>query len=252
MSAAPALTGFRGDLLVIVGDAPFLTGRILKDLLRKHRDTGAAATLMTAVIDPPPPYGRIVRNEQGEIRKIVEDRDASPAEKKITELNTSHYCFRAEKALPLLYRLGTNNDQGEYYLPDVIQLLVERGERVETRLSKNPDVLMGINSREDLSRANRLLLEKITRDWMAKGVTIVNPGQVYIEPDVKIGKDTVLCPFTSLLGNTRIGEGCRIGPQVKLENARVGNGCRVEFAMIENRIIGDNQTLGPFVYMKKE
>ena len=246
MMVSQTLKTFRGDLLVLAGDTPFLTGQILRKLIQHHKKTGAAATLMTAFIDPPPAYGRIVRDASGRILRIVEEKDASAAEKKITEVNTSHYIFKTEAVFPLLSRLSAENAQGEYYLTDIIQLLVQDSNRVETLTAHDPNVLIGINSRIDLSRAAQTLQEKITQKHMQNGVTIVHPSSVYIEPDVKIGTDTVVHPFCFLTGKTSVGKRCVIGPQVKLVDAKIGDGCAVEFSVIKRRKIENGAAIGPF------
>ncbi|MBN1781598.1 NTP transferase domain-containing protein [bacterium] len=249
MVCSETLKSFKGDLLVLAGDTPFLTARILSRLIRTHQKTGAAATMMTAIMDPPLSYGRIVRDDKNRIQRIVEARDASREEKKICEVNTSHYCFRAEKLFPCLDRLSTNNDQGEYYLTDVIQMLVEQGETVESLTSDDPGVLMGINSRVHLAEAHEMLGRQIKIRHMENGVTLPDPASVYIEPDVRIGADTVIGPGTVLLGTTRIGPDCIIGPHVKLLNADIGEGCKIEFSVIEHRKIARHSVIGPMAFM---
>ncbi len=252
MMAQNHLKDFQGDILVLAGDTPFLTGSVLKQLIRHHQKKKAAATMMTAVIDPPPAYGRIVRDGSGHVLRIVEERDASKEEKKITEVNTSHYCFQAGSVFPLLSSLNRDNDQGEYYLTDVIQLLVQKGKGVETRTVDDPHVLVGINSRRDLNRACRILQNNIIDRLSSGGVTIVDSSSVMIEPDVKIGKDTIIHPFTSLSGKTVIGQECIIGPQVKLLNAKISDRCRIEFSVIENREIEAGAVIGPFASLSGE
>ena len=252
MIATSALKKFHGDLLVLAGDTPLLTSQILKKLVSRHQRTNAAATMMTAIIDPPLGYGRIIRNPSGQIQRIVEARDATSEEKQITEVNTSHYCFKSETVLPLLSKLKTDNDQGEYYLTDIIEMLVQRGDKVESITSDDPNVLLGINNRTHLSEIHQILQKKIIRKLMDNGVTIVDPNSVYIEPDVKIRQDTIIYPFTSLLGKTIIKQGCSIGPQVKLMNARIGEQCKIQFTVIENRTIENGAVKGPFAYISGE
>jgi bifunctional UDP-N-acetylglucosamine pyrophosphorylase/glucosamine-1-phosphate N-acetyltransferase len=249
MAAAPSLKGFDGTILVLAGDAPFLTDSMLKKLMQKHIKSNAEATMMTAIVDPPPAYGRIIRAMDGRVLRIVEERDASAEEKKITEVNTSHYCFDAKKVLPLLSKIQSNNDQGEFYLTDIIGILVQAGRQVETMTTRDPMVLMGINSRSDLARANTYLKKKLVDHWMKNGVTIIDPTSVYIEPEVRIGRDTILYPFTSLMGNTHIQTNCIIGPQVMLRDARIQEGSRIQFSVIENRIIEKQASVGPFASM---
>ena len=251
MTAAPGLKNFRGNLLVLAGDTPFLSGEILRALIDKQRNSGAAAAMLTAVMDPPGAYGRIVR-ENGRIARIVEARDATPDELRITEVNTSHYCFRAEKVLPLLDRLRTNNDQGEYYLTDVIRMLAQEGETVESVTSEDPDILMGINNRVHLAEATAILRRRITEKWSREGVTFIDPDSAYVEPDVSIGGDTVVWPGVFLSGRTAIGSECRIGPHVRILDSRIGDRCAVEFAVIERRDIPPDGTIGPFAYLTSE
>ena len=252
LTASESLKDFKGDILVLAGDTPLLTGNILKKLIKKHKTKNASATMMTAVIDPPPAYGRVIRDESGRILRIVEDRDATREEKAVTEVNTSHYCFSAEKILPLLSSLDTRNDQGEYYLTDVIHLLARRNETIETVASDDPNVLMGINSRKDLSQVSKLLKNQILEKWMERGVTVIDPESVHIEADVTIGRDTTIHPFTSLEGRTRIGQHCRIGPQVRLTDAKIGDECRVEFSVIEKRTLKEGSTIGPLACITGE
>jgi len=252
MMAADTLKNFKGDILVLAGDTPLLTGTILKKLIIRHKAADASATMMTAVIDPPPAYGRIVRDASGRIIRIVEDRDASKEEKRITEVNTSHYCLKAEKVLPLLSALEANNDQEEYYLTDIIHLLTRNDDRIETVTSKDSKILLGINSRVDLSSVTQILRNDILQNWMKSGITVIDPDATHIEPDVKIGRDTTIHPFSSIQGKTRIGKNCHIGPQVRLKDATIGNGCQIEFSVIEKRKIKDGSTVGPFAYMSGE
>ncbi len=154
--AAKALKGVKDDILVLAGDTPLLTANILRKLIKHHKKAGAAATMMTAIIDPPPAYGRIIRDESGHVLRIVEERDASVEEKKITEVNTSHYCFQAKDVFPLLSLLKRDNDQKEYYLTDVIHLLVQRQKKVETLTPDDPHILVGINSRFELDKATSM------------------------------------------------------------------------------------------------
>jgi bifunctional UDP-N-acetylglucosamine pyrophosphorylase/glucosamine-1-phosphate N-acetyltransferase len=249
MTAGEKLRGFRGDVLVLAGDTPFLTAGVLKKLIARHKKTGASATMMTAVMDPPLSYGRIVRDGSKKLVCIVEERDATPEQKRITEVNTSHYVFRWEDVFPLLSRLGSKNDQGEYYLTDVIQMLVKSGRPVETLTADDPAVLMGINNRKHLSEAQAWLQSKVVDNLLEQGVTVVDPKSVYIEPGVRVGTDTVIHPFTTLTGRTKIGNECAIGPCVRLADTVIGDCCRVEFAVLENRKIDAGKTIGPFAFM---
>ncbi|NQT24736.1 bifunctional UDP-N-acetylglucosamine diphosphorylase/glucosamine-1-phosphate N-acetyltransferase GlmU [candidate division KSB1 bacterium] len=249
MMAAPLLKNVKADILVLAGDTPFLTADILKKLIRKQQKTGAEATMLTANMDPAGAYGRIIRDTRGKITSIVEARDATPEQLKIIEVNTSHYCFRAESVIPLLKKLETNNDQGEYYLTDIIHMLASKNKRIESITSNDPNVLMGINNRAHLSEAHTILRDQLIEGWSEKGVTFIDPQQVTIEPDVRIGNDTLIYPGTLLTGNTVIGKGCKIGPQVRITDSKIGDGCHIEFSVLENRKIEKDATVGPFAYL---
>lgn len=246
MMAKPNLENVKGDLLVLAGDTPFLTGEILQALIDKQKETGAAATMLTAIMDPAGAYGRIVRDSQGNVSSIVEARDCTPDQLEITEVNTSHYCFDAEKVLPLLDQLSTDNDQGEYYLTDVIHLLVAQNEKIETITSDDPNVLMGINNRLHLAEANEILRKQLVEKWCLEGVSIIDPSSVHLETDVEIATDTVIYAGTMLTGNTKIEAGCTLGPNVRIKDSKIGEGCHVEFAVVENREIPAGTTIGPF------
>jgi bifunctional UDP-N-acetylglucosamine pyrophosphorylase/glucosamine-1-phosphate N-acetyltransferase len=246
MMAAPLLKNAKADILVLAGDTPFLTAEILKKLIRKQQQTGAEATMLTANMDPAGAYGRIIRDAKGRISGIVEARDATPEQLKITEVNTSHYCFRAESVLPLLNGLDTKNDQGEYYLTDIIHMLASEGKRIESITSNDPNVLMGINNRAHLSEAHTIMRDQMVGKWSDKGVTFIDPKQVTVEPDVRIGNDTFIYPGVLLTGKTVIGNGCRIGPNVRIADSKIGDGCRIEFSVIENRTIEKGAVIGPF------
>ncbi|MCD6117053.1 NTP transferase domain-containing protein [bacterium] len=252
MIASEELKEFHGDLLVLVGDAPFLTPDIIKKLVLRHRETGASATMMTAIMDPPPAYGRIVRDKDGKVIRIVEERDATPEEKKITEVNTSHYCFRSEDVLPLLNSLGTNNDQGEYYLTDIIEFLTGKGALVETLPETDPDVLKGINSQEDLTSAVKRIKTDIIKVHMNNGVIFPDPDSVYIEESVSIKEGTIIHPFTYISGSTTIGSFCEIGPFATIKNAAVGNQCRILHSIIYGIELKDSSKPEPFSHLSKD
>ncbi len=251
LMAADRLKTFKGNLLVVAGDTPLLSGSVLRSLVKAHQKSDNAATMMTACLDPTPPYGRIVRNEEKLVLRIVEEWDASPSEKKINEVNTSHYCFHAGTVLPLLSEIGLDNDQKEYYLTDIVEILANHNKQIATRSIKDHDVLLGINSRQDLARITRILQTKICEDWMDRGVTLLDSGSTTIEPDVRIGQDTVIHPYTTLSGKTVIGTNCTIGPQTLLKDAKIGNNSRVEYSVVENCSIEKEAVIGPFASIQK-
>ena len=193
-----------------------------------------------------------MRDGQGRVLRIVEQRDATPEERLITEVNTSHYCFRSEKVFPLLEQLGTDNDQGEYYLTDIIAMLSEAGERIETLTAEDADVLKGINDKSELSSAETLLKAKMVEEMRGRDISIPDPAQVYIEADVKVGDETTLHPFIVLRGRTEIGKHCVIGPHTRLDHAILGDHCTVETSVIQNRKLPNNTQVGPFAALSGE
>ncbi len=220
-----ALSDFHGQLLVLVGDAPFLTRQVMEQLVTYHRDhPEVAATLLTAIYETPPPYGRVVRDATGQVVRIVEDKDADEEIKKIKEVSTSHYAFDKDTVFPLLKEIRNDNAQGEYYLPDVIGLLIQRGHRVAALPVDDPFTTFGINTRRDLVTGIAEMRRRIVDRWLDAGVTILDPQTTFIDSTVEIGADTIIYPFTHLEKGTRIGKGCRIGPFVYLSRAHVPDG----------------------------
>ena len=230
-SAAPLLAGHRGGLLVLVGDNPYITAGELRRLIDRHREGRAACTLISAVFPGEvPPFGRIVRGADGLVERIVEERDATPAERLIREVNASIYLLDAPTAFPLLARISNDNAKREYYLTDIVALIRGQGGGVEALAAADPDVAIGINDRLDLQRAQAKFNQRRLRQLMLEGgVTVLQPETVTVEHDVEIGRDTVLYPCTYLAAGTRIGRGCAIGPFACLRNVRVGDGERREF-----------------------
>ena len=243
MAAEPALRNFTGDLFVLVGDAPFITADILRNLLQKHRQGKQAATFLTAVFEKVPPYGRIVRGDDGHVHAIVEEVDCTEEQKKINEVNSSHYCFRAEVVLPLLKEIPRNPNKGEYFLTDIVEILYRHGYFVETHPAEDARVLKGINSRRDLVEAIALMREQVTEKWLSEGVTILDPATSFIDSTVHIGRDTLIYPNTFLAAGTVIGKNCRIGPFVEMRGARISDGAVLSFVSITQATPGQTQQL---------
>jgi len=249
MQAAPKLRGFEGDLLVFSGDSPFLSADVFRKLLRHHRKKRAAATILTAILAEPGPYGRIVRGLDGRVIRIVEKKDASQAEYSIPEVNSGTYVFDAAVVLPLLKELDTNNVQGEYYLTDVIEMLFVRRMVVETLVADDNYVVLGVNDRGELAQAMRIFRDRHIEKLMTGGVTFVDPSATYVDATVSIGQDTVVYPFTCLENGTVIGKHCRIGPNVRVSNSRIGDGVRLEFAVVEDSRLKKGSSVAPFSHL---
>lgn len=248
--AKPLLKGFYGDLCVLVGDAPFLTPEIVKNLIHKHRQSSADATLITTMFPKTPPYGRVVRDSTGTILRIVEAKDATPDELKIREVNTSHYCFKAEVVLPLLSEIKNDNVQKEYYLTDIFEILSRHKKKIDNLLVEDYHIVLGINTREDFASALKLMYQRKSLYFMNHGVTIIDPDSTYIDNSVKVGSDTIIYPFTFIEKNSNIGKECIIGPFVKITNSKINNHCQIQYASIDNSTLIKGSILGPFASLK--
>jgi len=222
------LSGFEGSVIVIAGDMPLVRRQVMIELTDIREETGDAATIATTVLDDPTGYGRIVRDHNGELFAIVEDRDCNEQQRAITEVNPSYYCFDAKKLFDVLAKIEPANTRGEYYLTDAIGLLRENGERVSAKLKISPDDALGVNSRIDLATVNRLMQDRIQATAVDAGVTIVDPDNTWIEADVSIGCDTMIYPFTFVGRGATIGSGCCIGPFAHVgATETVGDGVQV-------------------------
>ena len=240
------------QLLILCGDAPFITPETLKALLALHQEGNCAATLLSSQVLDPTGYGRIIRNSKNYVKKIVEEKDATPEEKKIQEINSGVYCFNPEKLLKILPQLKNQNAKGEFYLTDVIEFLHEQGESIKTLLAKpeDTDEALGINSRADLANAEIIMQQKIMRRWMNAGVTFINPMTSFVGKEVQIGKDTEILPGTLLLGKTKIGNGCKIGPHSYIKDSTVGDTVRIRASFIYGTKIGSHCKIGPFTHLR--
>ncbi|MGC8972057.1 MAG: bifunctional UDP-N-acetylglucosamine diphosphorylase/glucosamine-1-phosphate N-acetyltransferase GlmU [bacterium] len=238
-------------VLVVNGDAPLITSDILEGLLEAHKDE-ISAVVLTTILDDPIHYGRVVKDKDGNIVKIVEAKDASSEEKAIKEVNSGAYCFSTEELRVAIERLDNNNAQGEYYITQLIEILNSMGKRIIAYQTDLGSLALGINSRLDLALATKRLLEQKIEELMDKGITIVSPENTYIEPEVRVGQDTVIEPFSVLKGKTIIGEKCTIGPSTYLLNAEIGNECEIFYSVIKNSKIESNVRVGPFAHIRDE
>ncbi len=243
--AARWLAGRGGDVLVLCGDAPLVRRESLGALVRLHRREKNAATLLTASVPNPQGYGRI-RRTAGRPTAIVEDRDATPAERELREINSGTYCFRVKDLLEGLRHLRPNNAKGEYYITDVISFLVNRGRSVGALCLPDGDEILGVNNRRELAEAGQRLNRRFLERLMDGGVTIVDPATTYVDASVRVGSDTVIEPQTSLRGATRVGRHCRIGPLTRLENCLVADGVRLEASFGENARVESGARVGPW------
>jgi bifunctional UDP-N-acetylglucosamine pyrophosphorylase / glucosamine-1-phosphate N-acetyltransferase len=251
-AAREALTGFDGDVLVVAGDSPLLTPELLQALVAQHRQARAVATVLTFEPDRPLPYGRIVRDDRGAVRAIVEEGDASEAERAIPELNSSTYVFAAPELWASLDRLEPDNVQDELYLTDTVRALVDEGKLVATHRSNDPGAPVGINTRVELASAAAVLRDRINERHMLAGATIVDPRTTWIEPDAEVEPDAVVHPFTVLRGATRVGRGAEVGPHVVAVDAEIGERAMVgPFCYLRpGTVLGAGAKAGTFVEIK--
>jgi bifunctional UDP-N-acetylglucosamine pyrophosphorylase/glucosamine-1-phosphate N-acetyltransferase len=240
----------KGTLLVLSGDVPLLTAATLRDLVGVHQRQEAAATVLTTVVERPYGYGRIVRSDD-RIERIVEERDASPFERAIREINTGVYAFDLEPLFDALREIASQNDQGEYYLTDLVAVYRGRHLPVETLTVEDPAEVRGINSRSELAEAGTVMRGQKNDALMAAGVTLVDPATTYVDADVSIGQDSVLHPNVYLEGTTKIGARCTIHSGVRLINATLGDDVTVNnYCVVTDSSIADGARIGPFAHLR--
>ena len=250
MTTEAALAGRTGVLVLLSGDVPLLTARTLQHLVDRHQTAGAAATVVTAVVENPHGYGRIVRAGQ-QIARIVEEKDASAAEREIREINSGIYAFSLEGLFDAVRRIAAANAQQEYYLPDLVAIYRQQGSRVETVTVSNPDEIRGINSRVELAAVSRIVRDQKTAQLMASGVTIEDPATAYVDDSVTIGADTILHPGVSVEGRTTIGAGCEIHSGARIVDSQIGDRVTIlNHCVITNARIADGASVGPFAHLR--
>ena len=236
--AQKELESFQGMVVVLSGDVPLIEKETLKELIRVHQQEKAVLTLISTEIEDPKGYGRIIREPQGQLRRIVEEKDATPEERRIREINTGLYCFSSEFLFSSLPQLNRKNRQKEYYLTDLVQTARVKGQPMAALFHPRSEEVLGINDRAELARSNQVLKQRILQALMRQGVTIIDPVTTYIESSVRIGADTVIGPFTIILGKTRIGSKCDIQSHVAIDTATIKDGETIPpFTWIKERII---------------
>jgi bifunctional UDP-N-acetylglucosamine pyrophosphorylase/glucosamine-1-phosphate N-acetyltransferase len=250
MQAAPLLGEEDGLTVLLYGDTPLVTGESIRQMVQLHQDNGAAATVMTAVMDNPFGLGRVLRDEHGKVAGIVEEKDCTPEQRQIQEINSGMYCFTNRLLFEALSKVTNDNAQGEYYLTDVLGILLRQGETVQAYVNHTTYEALGVNDRVQLAEAERYMRERINRKHMVNGVTIMDPTATYIEAGVQIGADTVVLPGCMLKGKTDIGEACVIGPQSDITDSIVGREVQVQRSVVNGAIVGNGTTVGPFAYLR--
>ncbi|WP_174734815.1 bifunctional UDP-N-acetylglucosamine diphosphorylase/glucosamine-1-phosphate N-acetyltransferase GlmU [Mesobacillus harenae] len=252
LQAKDILADKDGVTIVVCGDTPLIRAETMEALFNHHEETKAKATILTAVASDPTGYGRIVRNESGLVEKIVEHKDATEAERTIAEINTGTYCFDNETLFAAIQNVSNNNSQGEYYLPDVIEILKNSNEVISAYQSEEFEETLGVNDRVALAEAERIMRKRITTAQMRNGVTLIDPANTYIDADVTIGQDTIIYPGTIISGLTTIGTDCQIGPNSEINNCEIGNNTVIRQSLAYDSSIGSEVNIGPFAHIRPQ
>lgn len=252
MQAEKYLEGDSGLVMVLYGDTPLVTSETLIQSIEFHKKSGCAATILTAEVDDPSGYGRIIRNGAGGVERIVEHKDATDEERAVREINSGMYVFSAEALRQALKELRNDNAQGEYYLTDTIQILAGKGLKVGACRMDDPDELLGVNDRVQLLALSDILRRRILKRHMLEGVTIMDAASVFIDARSEIGMDTVIYPGTMIEGRCAIGEGCVIGPNSRLVDSGVGDGAKISNSIVLESKVGCDAQIGPFAYIRPE
>ena len=251
LCAQEAFNGFAGEVVILSGDVPLIQENTLRAMIERHRRRNAAATLLTAVLEDPKGYGRILRDAQSNLTGIVEEKDASEAQRKIREVNAGVYVASAPFLFAALSGVKNNNQQGEYYLPDIVAVGLDQGLTIETVTAEDPREMMGVNSREELAFMEKNLRQSINKKWLLAGVTLKDPETTYIDEGVTIGKDTVIGPNTQLRGKTIIGERCQIDGSAFLTDAEIGDEVHLRFSVVMTGCrVERGAIIGPFAHLR--
>jgi bifunctional UDP-N-acetylglucosamine pyrophosphorylase / glucosamine-1-phosphate N-acetyltransferase len=253
MQTKDLLEGKDGLTLVVCGDTPLLKAETISAMIDYHIKERAKATILTAMAEDPTGYGRVIRNDQGYVEKIVEHKDASLEERAVKEINAGTYCFDNASLFNALQKVTNNNAQNEYYLPDVIGILKSEGQIVTAFQTNDFSETLGVNDRVALAQARKIMQRRINEKHMRNGVTIIDPEQTYIDATVgNIGQDTIIYPGTVLKGTTVIGTDCVIGPNTEILNCEIGDGTTVRQSVAYDSKIGSNAQIGPFTHIRPQ
>ena len=250
--AEPMLGELEGTTLVVCGDTPLIRPETMQALFSHHQSQNAKATILTAVTENPTGYGRIIRDDAGQVAQIVEQKDASKEQQLVNEINTGTYCFDNKALFEALKQVNNDNAQGEYYLPDVIEILQKQGEIVSAYVTDNFDETLGVNDRFALSQAEELMRARINERHMRNGVTIINPATTHISADAIIGSDTIILPGVMIEGKTVIGEDCKIGPNSHIVDSQIGDNTSIHSSVVLSSRVGNETAVGPFAHLRPD
>lgn len=242
--------GDSGEVVILYGDTPLITGETIEKMLAFHRKKRNAATVLSAIVDDPTGYGRIIRDESSYFVKIIEQKDATDKEKRIKEINGGMYVFEAALLKEALSKITDNNAQKEYYLTDTIEILLNDGHNVDAIAITNADDILGVNSREQLAETTAIMRERVNKKHMDNGVTLIDPKSTYIDPSVFIAQDTIIEPGCMIEGLTRIGSKCRIGYNTRIKNSIIQDNVDIEISVITESTVDEHTHIGPFAYLR--
>lgn len=248
--AEAILSSEEGTTLVVCGDTPLIRPETMQALFEHHQAKKAKATILTAIAENPTGYGRILRGDNGQVEQIVEQKDASAEQQLVKEINTGTYCFDNKALFETLKLVKNDNAQGEYYLPDVIEILQKQSEIVEAYVTGDFEETLGVNDRVALSQAEALMRTRINEKHMRNGVTIINPEATYISAEAMIGRDTVIQPGSMIEGTTVIGEDCIIGPNTQIIDSRIGDRTAVHSSVVRESAVAEDTAIGPFANIR--
>lgn len=249
LMAKDFLAQSEGYVFILCGDAPLIRPQTLLGMLELAQGSGRGVVL-AAEVDDPTGYGRMIRNQDGFLERIVEEKDADPKEKVIQEINAGVYCLSPGKLLAALAKVENNNKQGEYYLTDIVEILAKEGEQLAIYTTDDPDEILGVNSRRQLAHLEAIQRKRKLGELMDSGVTVVDPLSTFVASTVKVGRDTVLLPGTMLEGETVIGEDCLVGPNTRMVDSTLGDGSSCQYSVILESVLEEEVNVGPFAYLR--
>ena len=252
MQAEDLLKDKEGTTIVVCGDTPLITDETYKALFEHHEKVNAKATILTAKAQNPFGYGRVIRNDQKEVERIVEHKDANEQELRVNEINTGTYCFDNKALFQALKKVNNQNAQGEYYLPDVIEILRNNSEKVSAYMTPDFDETLGVNDRVALAQAEKIMKRRINEAHMRNGVTIIDPDHTYIEPEVIIEQDVTIFPGSVITGESKIKTNAEIGPHSEIIDCEVGEETIIKQSVARNSKIGNRVSVGPFAHIRPE